>query len=353
MQSRGFDVHVITGPATQADLISQHGIQHHEIGLSRNGYDLRELFYSIASLVKLFKLIKPNIIHLITVKPMILGGIAARITKVPSVVFSVSGLGPVFSGTNIRSFFRKKIVTFLYNFVFQQKNTGIIFQNTHDMAYLINRAITNDPKLNLIPGSGVDLNRFKPTSEPEGIPRVVLISRMLKEKGIFEFVRAASELKNQGVAADFVLVGGIDNSPGSLEKSTLMRWHQEGTIYWKGFSKDIPGELAQCNIVILPSYREGLPKALIEAAACARAVITTDTPGCRDAIIPGETGLLVPPQDSAALATAIQQLLDQPDRRKTMGEAGRRLAEEKFSLDKVIERHVDLYSNLLECQITR
>ena len=200
----------------------------------------------------------------------------------------------------------------------------------------------------MIRGSGVDLAVFKPTPEPPGPVTIVVPSRLLRDKGIAEFVDAARTLKRQGCAARFVLVGDAPiGNPGSIPQQTLDAWKAEGIVELWGFRTDMDDVLRQSHIVVLPSYyREGLPKALIEAAACGRPVVTTDAPGCRDAIIPDRTGRLVPVRDVPALADAMRGLIDDKATRLRMGVAGRELAEQAFSIDHVTRRHLEIYRGL-------
>ena len=180
-----------------------------------------------------------------------------------------------------------------------------------------------------------------------GVPTVIMISRLLEDKGVLEFVEAASVLNSKGIQACFKLVGEPDfENPKSVTEKQLQSWRDDGIVECLGFRSDIPGQLAQANIVVLPSYREGLPKVLIEAAACGRAIVTTDVPGCRDAIEPDVSGILVPARDSQALSEAIERLISDSDLRNKMGQAGRDLAEREFSIDKVVSAHFDIYREL-------
>ena len=200
----------------------------------------------------------------------------------------------------------------------------------------------------MIRGSGVDLNTFRPMPEPTGTPVVIFASRLLKSKGVEVFVEAARLLRQRGVAARFQLAGEIDpDNAGSVTAAELAMWRSSGLVEILGHRKDVANVLTASNLVALPSYYgEGLPKVLAEAAACGRAVVTTDWPGCRDAVEPNVTGILVPPRDAAALADAIRQLLDDPERRRRMGGAARSFAEREFDLERIVEEHLALYRAL-------
>jgi len=200
----------------------------------------------------------------------------------------------------------------------------------------------------MIRGSGVDLSLFDAKSEPQGLPVVCFAARLLRDKGIYEFINAARILRNKGVLARFVVAGDIDpGNPTSVSARDLERWRDEGAVEVLGYQRDIAALFSSVNLVVLPSYREGLPKVLIEAAAAGRAVVTTDVPGCRDAIEPDVTGLLVPAKNAELLAEAIEKLVVDDLLRKAMGAAGRDLAEREFGIEKVIERHLDIYAKVV------
>jgi glycosyltransferase involved in cell wall biosynthesis len=224
----------------------------------------------------------------------------------------------------------------------------MIFQNEADRAEYVAAGIVPAGQAVLIPGSGVDLGEFRPVPVPEGLPIVMLPARLIYDKGIGEFVEAARLLRRGGVPARFVLVGARDphNATG-IAAATVQQWVTEGLVEWWGYRVDMASTLAEASIICLPSYREGMPKALLEAAAIGRAIVTTDTPGCRDCVEPGITGLLVPPREVTPLAAALELLLADPARRAAMGTAGRLLAERSFGLPLVIDRHLALYHSLL------
>lgn len=206
-----------------------------------------------------------------------------------------------------------------------------------------------EQKIVLIRGAGVDLHEYLYKPEPQGLPVVSMASRLLKDKGVVEFVEASRILQERGIKAEFWLIGTPDpGNANTVSQSQLEEWEQAGLVKCLGHRKDIAQLFSQSHIVSLPScYGEGLPKVLIEAAACGRAVVTTDHPGCRDAVEVGETGLLVPIKDSAALADALEKLISNPMLRQRLGHAGRRLAEDVFDVEKVIDAHILIYQQLL------
>ena len=228
----------------------------------------------------------------------------------------------------------------------------MIFQNPDDRDSLLGYRVIQAKDARLIRGSGVKLERYPCVPEPKSVPVVVMASRLLRDKGVFEFVSAARILRDRGVEVEMRLIGSTD--PGNLtsvDEKQLEQWRNDGAVRLMGYRNDIAEQYAGSNIVCLPSYREGLPKSLVEAAACGRAVVTTDVPGCRDAITPGETGMTVPVKDPLALADAVQKLVENPALRERMGLAGRALAEKEFSIEKIIDQHLQIYREVLVANI--
>jgi glycosyltransferase involved in cell wall biosynthesis len=296
-------------------------------------------------MVEVMRRVQPDIVHLVTIKPVLLGGIAARLARVPALVAAVSGLGYFFMARGIRAALGRAAVRTAYRLALGHPNASVIFQNRDDMAVIQEYASLAPGKAELIRGSGVNLREFHPVAPPPGGPVVLMAARLLADKGVHEFVAAARELHGHA-GARFVLAGDIDpGNPTSLTREGLDRLVADGIVEWWGHRHDMPQVLGQASIVVLPSYREGLPKVLIEAAACGKAIVTTDVPGCRDAITAGETGLLVPARDSAALAAALRGLLESPETCNRMGAAGRQLAESAFDIGRVVSRHLEIYES--------
>lgn len=343
----GFEVHIATKPGDAVLCIRSLGFYHHELPLSRSGKNLLKECSSFFAIWLLCWRLRPKILHLVTIKPVLYGGIAARLSPVRGVVSAVSGLGFVFMATGLKASFFRTLVGYLYRFALGHYNSRVVFQNPDDRVELVKIGAVTDEKTVLIRGSGVDLSLCKPAPERPGIPVVTLAARLLRDKGVAEFVEAARILKSRGTLARFQLVGDLDSgNPTSIDATVLERWRGEGVVECLGFRKDIESVFAQSHIVVLPSYREGLPKVLVEAAACGRAVVTTDVPGCRDAIEAGVTGVLVPVRNAEELADAIQLLVENDDLRQRMGQAGRELAEREFSIEMIVKQHLDIYHAL-------
>jgi glycosyltransferase involved in cell wall biosynthesis len=232
----------------------------------------------------------------------------------------------------------------LTRIVYRHRNLRVIVQNRDDWDGLLVQRLVTEDQLQLIPGSGVDLGVFRPVTMNLRRQLVVLPARMLSDKGVTEFVAAARTLRRQGCAWSFALVGSAESeNPSAIPASRIKEWVREGVVEWWGHRQDMPEVLQQARIVCLPSYREGMPKALLEAAAAGCAVVTTDAVGCREAIRPGVTGDLVPPRDAEGLARTLQALMDDQERCARYGEAGRRWAEERFGIDAVVAQTLAAY----------
>lgn len=341
-------MHIATGPGPGCKEIVDLGFEHHLLPISRSGRNPLVELRTLWRLYRVMRKIRPDLVHLVTIKPVLYGGLMARLTSVPAMVAAISGLGTVFIDHKKGRSWMRRGVEWLYRLALGHSNARVIFQNPDDCAALIAIGAVREEKVALIRGSGVSLADCQIRPEPDGMPVVTLATRLLKDKGVMEFLEAARELKRRGVTARFWLAGSLDSSNlTSVSEDVLSQWSKEGVVEVLGYQDDIPKLFGNSNIVVLPSYREGLPKVLIEAAACGRAVVTTDVPGCRDAIEPETTGLLVPVRDASALADAIQSLIDNPQRRKRMGASGRALAEREFAIEKVVDAHLAIYRELL------
>lgn len=345
----GYEVHVASAEGDGVQAVLAHGFVHHSIGFARSGQNPWVEFKTLVSLVHVMSRVRPDIVHLITIKPVLYGGIAARLVRVPAVVSAISGLGTVFLAHSWATRLRRRLIIKLYKAAFRQRSLAVIFQNPDDRDTLISSGAIQWHDTRMIRGSGVSLDDYPCITEPEGRPVVVMAARLLRNKGVVEFVDAARVLRDRGIDVDMRLIGSPDlGNPASVTDLELERWKSERIVTLMGYRKDIAHQYASANIVCLPSYYgEGLPKSLVEAAACGRAVVTTDHPGCRDAIRPEETGVLIPIKDSLALANAIQRLIENPDLRRKMGKAGRALAEDAFSIDQIVDQHLKIYDEVL------
>ncbi|MDR3504200.1 MAG: glycosyltransferase family 4 protein [Legionella sp.] len=346
-KENGFEVHVATPDDDASVQIKNAGLIFHAIPLSRSGKNPFAELKSLFAFYRLMREVKPDLVHLVTIKPILYGGLIARMLKVPAVVAAVSGLGYLFTSQQTKTKFLRQGVSQLYKLALGHAYLKVIFQNPDDRQVFLRSATCTVEQTILIRGSGVDLNIYKTSPERTDKIVVAMISRLLKDKGVLEYVAAAKALKAEGIAAQFLLIGDIDEgNPACIDKEQLAQWHNDGAVELLGFRNDVAQLIEQVNLVVLPSYREGLPKVLVEAAACGRAVITTDVPGCRDAIEPNQTGLLVPARDTKALALTMKQLIEDHAFRQQLGNAGRILAEREFAIERIVDAHLTIYKEL-------
>jgi glycosyltransferase involved in cell wall biosynthesis len=344
----GYEVHLATSGET-LPIYNEMGLSFHKLGVSRKGTRPLSELRLIWQLFKLFTGLQPDLVHLVTIKPYLYGGIAAKMANVPAVVSAVSGLGFVLMATGFKAKFLKAVLYPLYKFSFSHKNQIIIFQNNDDANFLVDWKVIRASKARLIRGSGVDLSAYQYSAEPKEKIVITFVARLLTGKGIREFINASRIIHSNGKEVNFWVVGDLDEgNPESITKAEVASWKDLSNVKFFGFQSNVAELYSKSNIACLPSYREGLPKSLVEAAACGRAVITTDVPGCRDAIESNKTGLLVPVNNAVALADAIEYLLENPDVRERMGVAGRALAEKEFAIEKIVAEHMEIFQKLLD-----
>ncbi|MCU7995600.1 glycosyltransferase family 4 protein [Shewanella glacialipiscicola] len=345
---RGYDVHVACADTGKVSEIEKYGITVHPISLARSGTNILREIKTFFDIYKVCKKLAPDIVHAVTIKPVVYSSLASRLLGIKKRVFSISGLGYVFIDQSSRAKVIRRLVSFLYRLGLNNPNSSVIFQNTSDMSVFRKLNIVNQDQCRLIRGSGVDLTVYKHSTTPIGDkPIVMFLARLLKDKGVIEFCEAAHQLKQRGCKAEFVLVGDLDlQNPNSLDETTLNMYESRGDISHWGYSNDAATTIAKSTVMVLPSYREGLPKSLIEAAAIGRAVVTTDVPGCRDAIEPGVSGILIPARQVEPLANAIYGLLTDVNKCHRMGELGRELAENAFDIKSVIDKHFCIYEEV-------
>ena len=332
------------------EVLEKIGFPTYLIPIQRGGTNPFQELRSLYLMWQLFRVVRPDVVHLVTIKPYLYGGLIARMLRIPGVVLAVAGLGSVFTRSNWRGKLFRTLLYPIYRLAFGHPNQRVIVQNLDDADLLVNWGLVDPKKIRLLRSSGVALNTFTQLEEQISIPTVCFASRLLRDKGVGDFVAAARLLRKRGLDAKFWLAGDPDTkNPTGLSESELQVLRLEGVVEVLGYQKDIPTLFSKCHIVCLPSYyREGLPKALVEAAAAGRAVVTTDVPGCRDAIIPNESGLLVPVKSPENLAKALEWLIEHPEERVAMGKAGRRLAESEFGIEKIVNGHLNIYVEVIK-----
>jgi glycosyltransferase involved in cell wall biosynthesis len=291
---------------------------------------------------------RPDLIHLHTIKPVLYGSLSAWLGKTPAVVCSITGRGYVFLGNDIRARLLKPLVMAIYRFALGAGRGMTIFENEADRNFFVEQKLVTPANSCIIEGAGVDTDHYSPLPEPDGIPVVVLASRLLWDKGVGTFVEAARLLRSK-VSARFVLVGQPDvGNPASIEVEVLNRWAAEGAVEWWGWQSDMRDVFSACHIVTLPSLGEGIPTILLEAASSGRPIVTTDVSGCRDVVTDGVNGLVVPPQEPSALALALERLINDPKSRQAMGQAGREFVVRRFSSSIINHATHRVYRQLME-----
>lgn len=340
MIGRGHEVHVaapglLQDPKTLAWL-HEVGATAHEIGLARAGLSPLTDIKSLLQLYFLMQRVRPGLFIGYTIKPVIWGLLAARWARVPRRVALITGLGYAFTGDarGKRAVIRR-LVGQLYSIALK-RSTLVFFQNDDDRAdFAAMGLLPSGAPICVVAGSGIDLAAFPTQPLPEGPPRFLLIARLLGDKGIREYAQAAQIVRQDWPEVEFHLVGGTDPNPAGIPESEVRTWHAAGDVHWHGAQTDVRPFLAQSHVYVLPSYREGTPRTVLEAMATGRAVITADAPGCRQTVEPGQTGYLVPLRDSTALANVMMQFLHDPALIERFGTAGRARAEALYDVDHV------------------
>jgi len=343
-RDKGYEVHVASMHGGAVAQIHKQGFPHHVFPMSRSGQRPWQELQTLFALCRLIRRVKPKVVHLATIKPVLYGGIASRFLGVPRVVVEMTGLGYLFTVDSKHVRTLRTVVSCVYKTALNHSRTMVIFLNGDNRNVLVNRGAVREERTCLIPGGGIDLARYKFVPEPQ-TKTVVMATRLLRDKGVREYFEAALLVKRQFPDVRFILAGEPDfGNPESVTQNDLELWNIQKQVDCVGFCARVANLYAQSNIVALPSYYgEGLPRSLTEAAACGRAVVTTDSVGCREAIAPGKTGLLVPVRDAKALAGAILKLLEDDALRLQMGKAGRAWAEKTFDSRVIVGRHLKIY----------
>jgi len=342
-RAAGFDVTVATRVAAHGDRIRDEGFALRPVSWRRRGGGIAGSLRAIAEIAGIYRAERPDIVHHVALKPILYGAVAARLAfgrRRPAIVAAVMGLG-----AGVGRLYRAPLWAALRWAI---GGSQVIVQNPDDRAALAALGV-DAGRIELIRGSGVDIGHFSPLPEPEGPPAVALVARMLKSKGVLDAAAAIRRLHAQGQAIELVLAGPTDpDSADSLTAEAMQSLAAEPGISWLGRVGDVREVWRRAQIAVFPStYGEGLPKALLEAAACARPIVAADIPGTREIVRHGESGILVLPHDVAALAEAVAGLAADPDRRAALGRGGRALVEREFAETIVAERTLALYRRLL------
>lgn len=332
----GYDVTVATRVGTRAHEIEALGFRVVHIPMDRGGMNPFRELGTIFALMKLFRRVQPDVVQNIALKPILDGSLAALAVPSAKVINTFTGMGSIFIKDRGAL---KGALAWLFRLIMGRENVHIIYQNDDDRDLLAALRILRPQRAHLIPGSGVDTSHFSALPEPATGPfTVTFVGRMLWDKGIGELVEAARLLKGRGEEIRFLLVGNVDpDNPSSLTAAELEGWQREGLIEWRGHASDIRSVWQESHIAVLPSYREGMPKSMLEAAACGRPLIMTDVPGCRALGRDGENGILVPAGNPIALSSAIDRLSKSPALRRRHGQAARTTIEIGYSASIVAE----------------
>jgi glycosyltransferase involved in cell wall biosynthesis len=348
-RAAGYDVHVAVPPGDCTDPILEAGFPVHHFPMSRSGTSLVSEARTIRALTQLYRRLQPDIVHQVAQKAVLYGTIAARLnSRRIRVVNALAGMGYVFLANGLRAAVSRAALSTSYRTLLNGVDQRLILQNHVDTEFFASRRIVARQRIKLIRGSGVDLDRFRHTPEPEGAVVVVLAARLLWHKGVGEFVEAARQLRSEGHNARFVLVGATDGgNRATVTQQTIEQWVHDGIVEYWGHRSDMDRVFASCHVACLPSYREGLPKVLLEAAAAGRPLVASDEPGCREVVVDGITGFLAPVGDAVGLANAIRPLLGDAALRQRLGAAARLRAEECFGVDSVIQQTLEVYAELL------
>jgi glycosyltransferase involved in cell wall biosynthesis len=345
----GLEIHV-AAPRGVAHMDSENDFIFHPIPMTRKGTSMWKEPATVVALLRLYRSLRPSLVHHLRLKPVLYGSLAANLAGVPAVVNTLTGLGFIFTDQSQKTAPVRKWVEIGCRRAFRHPNLRVVFQNPDDRAFFIRKGIVTGEQAAVIKGSGVDLSVYQPSPEPAGLPIVILASRLLWDKGVAQFVEAARILKSQGVPARFALAGQPDpDNPAAIPYEQLEVWQECGEVEWWGLQQpqSMPGVLARSHIICLPSYREGIPRILIEAAASGRPIVTTDAPGCRELVRPGVNGIIVPSRDTSSLANALRFLIEHPEIRVAMGDNNRQIAVQEFSQELVIAQFMAVYRDLL------
>jgi len=347
-KSAGYNVAISAHCGEKRAVLEGAGFTIYPHSISRSGTNPLIEIQNLFAMIKVFRKSKPDIIHLIALKPIVIGAIAARIYGKAQVVCAPIGMGYLFSSNDRKARLLQPIARFVLRRLLKFKNTQVIIENEEDCESLVSGNFVKMSNIQVIKGAGVDLSLYKAIPEHLETQVVTMFARVLRDKGVLDFIEAAKIVHQEFPNAVFQLVGDCDlGNPTSFSESEVSSWESAGTIKWLGYRTDVPALLAASNIVCLPSYREGLPKTLIEACAAQRAIVATDVTGCREVVNHGSNGLLVPVRNPEQLATAISQLLGDQVQRTTFAKNGRLRAENEFASPIVIEQTLAVYKKVM------
>ena len=346
----GYDVTIVSEDTGVSDKIREAGLNTINLPINKAGTNIKDEIKTFFFLYKLFRREKPDIVHLVGLKTLLWGSLACRLAGVKAMVSAVCGLGVLFDEEHAHSFMTRSILKVM-RITHKKKRLTVIFQNNDDKAIFLNAKIMKEEQCAFTNGSGINLQNYDYTPEPtDGLIKIIFTARMVEDKGTLILIDAAKKLEAEYKGkVQFLLCGGLDTNPNGITKEMLESRCDGDYIQWLGHRKDVLELLKQSHIMAFPSwYREGLPKSVIEAEAIGRPVVTTDSVGCRDTVVDGLNGFMIPIKDADALASALKKLIDYPALRQEMAHNAREFAVSKFDIKDVVKVHLDVYKNIME-----
>jgi len=344
---RGYEVHV-AAPIPEGSSAEQCSkkiapLTFHPVAFQRSSLNPFTDLETLNQINSLYKTVRPHVVHHVAMKPVLYGTMVARWQKIPRIINALGGMGYLFTNPRGLKAVLGKSVLRIFKWLWSTPAVHLIVQNPDDQKLVA--SLISPERLHLIRGAGVNLSEFSAVPEPTSGPVIItMVARMLLDKGTAELVEAARLLKNRGIETQVQIAGDPDlQNPTRVPETLFAQWKREGVVEFLGHRTDVAALYQQSHIAVLPSYREGLPKSLLEAAACGRPIVTTEAIGCRDVVEDGVTGYLVPVKDPLALADALQKLIESPKLRHKMGQAGRAKVEAEFGLSAIVEQTLALY----------
>ena len=345
----GYDVTILTRVAEHGERIRSLGLNVVHFDFSRGSLSPRRNLLALHRICTVYRRWKPHLVHHVAIKPIVLGSVAAARTRTPAVINSMAGLGTALTSDHMKARLARPVLRPALGWAMRQPRSHTIVQNPENARFLESLGVRQD-RISLVRGAGVDVFTFRQEPEPPGPIRVTMVSRLLRQKGVREFVEAAALVRERRDDVVFTLVGKPDEeNPTSVPAKQAQSWAADGLIEWWGHREDVAQVLASSHVAVLPVHgdAEGVPKVLLEAAACGRPVVATDVPGCREVVRHGGNGLLVAARNSRALADSIMTLVEDSARRIAMGSEGRRRAEVEFADSRINSETLAIYEGAL------
>ncbi|MGB4107681.1 MAG: glycosyltransferase family 4 protein [Alphaproteobacteria bacterium] len=346
-QARGCEIHLAAPGASSDSKLKAQGFTGHDLPLMQNGFSPLSALKTIFALRKILQDLNPDLVHTITLKYSLLTGIAMRGMRGLKTVYTIAGLGYLFSGHDLKSKIMLCLAAPFLKHVLRNPDAVVTFQNSDDMNILVRKNFVAEENCVLIPGSGVDIEKFSPRAGTDNSlpPLVLMPTRLVRDKGVSVFIEMAKILEKRQIPARFQVAGGVtDHNPLAISKEEMQRMVAGTPVEWIGRVDDMPALYAQAALIAYPSwYREGIPRVLLEAAAMGKACVTTDHPGCREAVAHNENGLLVPVKDAEATADAVEKILTDSALQKKMEISARARAEREFATAHIVEKTIKIY----------